>query len=220
MTVTSAQGPENAAAGNAADTWRKLRESGDIQFEPVVLQQKPREPGLIERFFQWLGDLLRPLGEAIGLSWPVIEKVLIALLVLLVLVVLWYLVGRPLLDRMRQPAPDAQEPDWTPDRGAALALLDDADKLAAAGRYAEAVHLLLQRSVGHIADARPEWLHPASTAREIAGFAMLPESARAAFGVIAARVERSRFALRDLDSADWEAARGAYADFALAEFSA
>jgi hypothetical protein len=38
------------------------------------------------------------------------------------------------------------------------------------------VHLLLQRSVHHIAEARPDWLLPASTAREIAGF---PGPARA-----------------------------------------
>ena len=33
-----------------------------------------------------------------------------------------------------------------------------------------------------------------------------------------ARVERSLFALRDLDSADWQASRAAYADFALQDF--
>ncbi len=44
---------------------------------------------------------------------------------------------------------------------------------------------------------------------------MLPERARAAFAAIAARVERSLFALRDLDAADWREARAAYSDFAL-----
>jgi hypothetical protein len=69
--------------------------------------------------------------------------------------------------------------------------------------------------VAHIAATRPEWLHPASTAREIAGLRPLPQRARDAFALIAARVEQSRYALRPLAAADWQAARAAYADFAL-----
>ena len=40
-------------------------------------------------------------------------------------------------------------------------------------------------------------------------------AARGAFGTIAERVERSLFALRTLDSNDWQVAREAYASFAL-----
>lgn len=177
------------------------------------------EPGLLARFLAWLSELLEPLARLFGLSWPVFEKLLIALAILLVLVVLWYVVGKPLLERLRQGAAEEDRKEWTPDRTAALALLEDADRLAAEGRFAQAVHLLLKRSVGHIEDARPEWLQPASTAREIAAIPALPEAARFAFMEIAIRVERSLFALRDLDEADWQAARSAYADFALAELS-
>jgi len=99
---------------------------------------------------------------------------------------------------------------------AALALLDEADRLAADGRFDEATHLLLQRSVGQIAEARPDLVEPSSTAREIAAQPALPEKARGAFAVIADRVERSLFALRRLSLEDWQAARAAYADFALA----
>jgi hypothetical protein len=42
--------------------------------------------------------------------------------------------------------------------------------------------------------------------------------AREAFAIIAARVERSLFALRELDLGDWQASRAAYADFALQDF--
>ncbi|PKP64950.1 MAG: hypothetical protein CVT87_01935, partial [Alphaproteobacteria bacterium HGW-Alphaproteobacteria-9] len=83
----------------------------------------------------------------------------------------------------------------------------------------EATHLLLLRSVGHIADARPDWVDPSSTARELAALPALPDAARTAFGVIAERVERSLFALRRLDRPDWEAARAAYAEFALARLN-
>ena len=57
----------------------------------------------------------------------------------------------------------------------------------------------------------------APLAREIAAFPMLPERARQAFGTIATRVERSLFALRELQREDWSVARAAYADFALAD---
>ncbi len=77
-----------------------------------------------------------------------------------------------------------------------------------------AARLLLRRSVGQIAAARPELVEPSSTARELSALPALPEAARTAFRIVAERVERSLFALRTLDRADWEAARAAYADFA------
>ena len=109
---------------------------------------------------------------------------------------------------------------WAPAAGDALALLEDADALAAQGRYDEATHLLLKRSVGQIAAARPDLVEPATTARELAALPSLPDGARTAFGTIATRVERSLFALRTLSADDWQAARAAYAEFALARLPA
>lgn len=201
---------------SAAQAWRDLRESGDIQFAPVKPKPAPETPDWLQRLSEWLSELLEPLGRALGMSWQTIQNVLIVLGVLLALVVLWFLLA-PLIERWRMRQPAQPEEEWTPDRDMAAALLADADRLAQEGRYDEAVHLLLRRSVADIAEARPDWLLPASTAREIALFPKLPERARSAFAVIAQRVERSLFALRGLDEADWSAARTAYADFALAE---
>ena len=194
-----------------------MRGASDIQFAPIPPIKPPQTPEWLKLLGDWLRWLFEPVGKALGLSWPVIEKVLIALAVLGVLFLVWRLVIQPLLARRRAPRA-ATEEEWTPARVHAVTLLEDADRLAAEGRFGEAAHLLLRRSVHHIAEARPAWLHPASTAREIAALPQLPERARDAFGVIAARVERSLFALRTLDAADWQAARGAYADFALQEF--
>ena len=47
----------------------------------------------------------------------------------------------------------------------------------------------------------------------------LPDAARSAFATIAGRVESSLFALRTLGAEDWQAARAAYADFALARLA-
>jgi hypothetical protein len=202
-----------------ARDWQALRADSDIQYAPVRPPKAPEAPDWLRRFSEWLDALLRkifsPLGEWLGVSWPVLKTIGIALLVLLVLAILWFWLLRPLLDARLLHRARQEEPEWAPDPTAAIALLEDADRLAAEGRYGEAAHLLLQRSVHHIAEARPDWLQPASTAREIAVLPMLPDCARRAFSVIATRVERSLFALRDLDHADWQAARAAYADFAL-----
>ncbi len=180
-----------------------MRDAGDIQFAPVQPKPPPETPDWLKDFGEWLRDLLEPLGRALGMSWPTIQYVLIGLGVLLALIVLWFLLA-PLIERWRLRQKAAPEEEWTPDRDAAAALLADADRLAREGRYEEAVHLLLQRSVADIAAARPDWLLPASTAREIATFPKLPDRARAAFALIAERVERSLFALRALNETGLE----------------
>jgi hypothetical protein len=209
----------STSAQDAARDWQALRADGDIQYAPVKPPRMPEPPGWLKNFSEWLDAFLRkifgPLGEWLGVSWPVVKTIGIALLILAVVAIVWFWILRPLIDARLPRRAKAVEPEWAPDRAAAVALLEDADRLAAEGRYGEAAHLLLQRSVGHIAEARPDWLHPASTAREIAVLPMLPERARDAFTTIATRVERSLFALRDLDLADWQSARAAYADFAL-----
>jgi hypothetical protein len=215
VTVPATPSAAAQSAGETASAWRTLRDAGDIQFAPVKPKPPPETPGWLKQFGEWLRDLFEPLGRALGMSWPTLQWVLLGLAVLLALAVLWFLLA-PVIERLRMRNPTQAEEEWTPDRDAAAALLADADRLAREGRFEEAVHLLLRRSVADIAQSRPDWLLPASTAREIAQFPRLTERARAAFGVIATRVERSLFALRRLDEDDWSAARAAYADFALA----
>jgi len=217
VTGTGAQIAGSTASGNALRDWQAVRDTGDFQYAPLPPFKVPETPGWLKALGEWLRAVLEPIGRAIGLSWPTIQMVLIALAALLVLYILWKLLG-PLITGLRN-RPPAAAPDWTPGRAEAQALLEDADRLAAEGRYDEAVHLLLQRSVGHIAEARPDWLRPASTAREITAIPALSDRARKAFGEIATRVERSLFALRALGAEDWRAARAAYADFALAELA-
>lgn len=204
--------------------WQQIRDSGDIQYAPIPpgkMTPPPEPPGWLKALGEWLDSVLRaifePLGKLIGLNANMLMWIVIGLTALLVLYIVWRLV-EPLVRAPRKPKPE-EEPEWVPDREEAIALLEDADRLAAAGKFGEAVHLLLKRSVRHIADARPEWLLPASTAREIALMPMLSQAARQAFGTIASRVERSVFAMRDLDAADWQAAREAYASFALERFA-
>lgn len=198
-----------------------MRAASDVQFTPLppVTTEARAVPDWLRALGRLLEAMLAPIGRLFGMSWPVFQYVLIGLGALLVLFVLWRLLW-PMIELWRNRRPAIEEAAWTPSRAEAASLLEDADRLAAEGRFAEATHLLLRRSVRHIGDARPDWLVPASTAREISALPMLPDAGRRAFATIADRVERSLFALRDLDAGDWTVARAAYADFARIELRA
>ncbi len=209
-----------SSSGDAPDSWREIRDNSNIQFEEIQLvPPEPYEPGWFEEslsaIFEFLVNLFSPLGHLIGVSWPILQWVLLGMVVVFVLYLILRTVG-PLASRNRKKRTAKSTPEWQPDRNESIALLEDADRLAAEGRYDEATHLLLKRSVGQIADARPDWVDPSSTARELAALPALSDAARAAFATISERVERSLFALRSLEQNDWEAARSAYANFALA----
>ena len=204
----------------AAD-WQALRADADIQFAPVQppVPEASEPPGWLQDLSEFLGRLFGPIGDALtafgralGMSGQVMTWLVIGIGAAILVFLIWRLL-EPF--RLRRREPEQAAPEWTPDAGEALALLDDADRLAAEGRFDEATHLLLKRSVGQIAAARPDWLEPSSTAREIAELPALPQAARGAFATIAERVERSLFALRSLSADDWHAARAAYAEFAL-----
>lgn len=222
VTIGGGQIENTAAAGDAASDWEAVRHVADIQYAPLPATKGPQIPQMPE-WLKVLGRALEaifaPIGRFLGMSWPIFQWVLIGLAVLLALFMVWRLLG-PAISQWRNRPREAEIQHWAPTREEAVALLDEADRLAGEGRFGEATHLLLQRSVRHIRDARPDWLIPASTAREISVLPMLPEAGRRAFATIAARVERSLFALRDLDAHDWAAAREAYADFTRTEFSA
>ena len=213
--VTTGQG--NAASPARADdfatAWRELRADDEIQFTQVTLPETDPRPDWLTEFQQWLGEIFTPVAGALVEAWPVLKWVLIGLAVLIAAYFLYQTLG-PGFRRKRRNVDDPQ--DWSPQEHEALALLEEADRLAAGGDYDEATHLLLKRSVGQIAEARPDLVEPSSTARELAAEPRLPDAARTAFSLIAAPVERSLFALRKLEKADWQAARAAYSDFALA----
>lgn len=196
--------------------WDAMRADDAVQFEPVPMPESPAPdppPDWLVRFLEWLGDLFKPVASLIAANWFWLQWALLALLAALVLYGLWRVID-PATLRWRRRKPVVEE-ELQVNRVAALQLLEDADRLAAEGRFDEATHLLLQRSVGQIAELRPDLIEPASTAREIAGLPALPDRARTAFGTIATRVEASLFALQRLNAEDWQAARTAYADFAL-----
>ncbi|RPF71874.1 hypothetical protein [Aurantiacibacter spongiae] len=213
--MTREQGNGAAVAGgdDFARAWRHMRADDSLQFAPVDMPAAPEPPDWLVRLQDWLAEVFAPLARFLAGIWPVLSWVLLALAIAAALFIVWRLFGPDLGARRARPE---QMEDWAPEEGVALALLEEADRLAREGRFDEATHLLLQRSVGQIAEARPHLVEPSSTAREIAAEPRLPAAARNAFAIIAGRVERSLFALTRLTAEDWHAARAAYADFALA----
>jgi hypothetical protein len=95
----------------------------------------------------------------------------------------------------------------------ARALLEEADALAAAGRFDEAAHVLLYRTIDDLEGRRPRAVRPALTSRDIAALEVIPPPARGAFAVIAEVVERSFFGGRRLDAGAFAACRQAYEAF-------
>ncbi|PXW75096.1 hypothetical protein C7451_10765 [Blastomonas natatoria] len=190
-----------------------MRSDGSIQFNPEFSKPPEPPPGWWQDFARWLGEMLEPVVRALAAAWPWLSKVMQVALIAGVLVLLWVILA-PYIADWRERRAGAQS-DWVPDQAQALALLDEADRLAAEARYDEAAHLLLYRSIEDIAASRPDLLRPSTTAREIGAFDALSQRARAAFGVIAGHVEASFFARRPLDRSAWDSSREAYRAFAL-----
>ena len=128
-----------------------------------------------------------------------------------------YLIGRALYEtRFALPAKkdkDVEEiPLYQPAAAQARILLEEVDKLAAEGRYGEAVHTLLFRSIQDIDRNRPNVVRRSLTAREIGSLSVLTVGARNAFSTIAGVSELAHFGGVRVNKAGFETARAAYAD--------
>jgi hypothetical protein len=171
-----------------------------------------------------LRDALRPFSHGVQNTLHVLGPGAVYLfwsVVALIVAVIVFLVVRELI-RTRWSGrlgagPKLEAEDWRPTQAEALALLDDVDRLAAQGRFAEAVHLLLHRSIQDIHGKRPNLVRPAYTSRDISGLVALPEQARNAFSAIARVVERSHFGGAPVDAAGFAECRRTYEAFAFPE---
>lgn len=95
--------------------------------------------------------------------------------------------------------------------------LDEADRLAREGRYAEALHMLLLDCIAHLRRLRFDSLiAPSLTSREVASRLSLPEQASGALSAIVSAVELSHFGGRDADAADYQRCREGYLQIATA----
>lgn len=203
-----AEAEAGARAGGQSlqDAHARVRADETLQFafEP---ERVPAPPP----WSDWLLRLIEALAPFLQyIFWGALALVIGAI----ALAVIREVVNRRSPRRIAAAAPAAPV-DLTPAPERALALLADADRLASEGRYAEAVHLLLLRSVADIEALRPTTVRPSMTSREIAGLPVLPAPARAAFTRVAEVVERSFFGGRPVDADGYGQCRSAYEAFAF-----
>lgn len=199
--------PQQMGEGELSTLHADLVAREDLQFDfPPYVEPKPP---------QWADALVR-FFEAIGPILKVVFWVGLALGVLLIVV----FAAREIQatwTRRRTAEQVARPADWAPEPEKAKALLEDADRLAAQGRFEEAVHLLLFRSIDELAGRRPEAVRPALTSRDIAQIEAMPGPARSAFSRIAEVVEKSFFGGRPVGQGEFSECRRAYEAFAFAE---
>jgi hypothetical protein len=166
---------------------------------------------------EWI-KALKPIGEFIQFIAPFMQYIFWGIITLIVGFILYYILRE--FSDFRFPWQKARteeaEDEWLPDAAPARALLAEADALAGQGRFGEAAHLILLRSVEDIEARKPKLLKPSSTAREISASLGLPERAQATFALIARHVEASLFGGHDLNAQGWNECREAYGRFALA----
>lgn len=205
-----------------------MRHDSSIQFNLAPAPQPPKPPAWLRAFFDWLGDLLAPVGRF--LAWifrflpagPIAEILLWSVIAVGAGALLWALFNRLKhgewtlrLPRRAIVNEATAEEEWAPEEMASRSWLEEADALAREGRFAEAIHHLLFRSIEDIARKRPALVRPALTSRELAASETIPGRARDLFAGIARLVERSLFGGRPVAETDWLQAREAYSGFAL-----
>jgi len=190
----------------------KLLHDSSIQFRFDAAPTPPQPPVWLIAFLQAIGKALQVLAQPLGyLLWAVLIVGVISILVFL---------GRDLLAPPKLRAPKVlgaldREAAWRPDRAVARALLEDADRLAAAGEFTQAAHVLLFRSIDEVRSRAPHLIAPSLTSRDIARLPEIPPAPRSAFGKISDVVEHAVFGRRPVDEPGWIACRDAYALFAF-----
>jgi hypothetical protein len=207
--VAAAGAGSGDKAAAVAKAHARLLTDKSLQFDFAAIPPPPPVPPWLIAVAHFLSEIA-PL-----LRWVVYGGIGVGVLLLLAFI------ARELLSqtypqwfrpKLLKDGP-ARPATWKPDLARAKVLLEDADRLAAEGRYAEAAHLLLFRTVDDIDGRRPHLVRPALTSRDIADLAALPEAARGAFRIIAQVVERSFFGGRAVDAAGFAECRGAYQAF-------
>lgn len=203
------QGAEVAAAGSQtaeqklALAHQALLKTRGLQFDFAGVQPPKPQP--------WLEPFLKFLA-VVG---PVLQYVFWGGLIVGAALILYFILRELVPERWFRKSIKVGVTDWRPEPAQARALLDEAEGLAAKGRFEEAIHLLLFRSIDDLSIRRPGVVTPAFTSRDIADLAVLPAEPRAAFGRLAQAVERSFFGGRPAGAEAFGAARQDYEAFAF-----
>ena len=191
------------------DSFRELKRDESIQYDLAdVIPPKPQSAfsKALSDFFIGLFKILFPILELC--FWIGLGALFMSAL---------YMIGRAIYEtRFAKPVKkekheDPEIPLYEPARAQARILLDEVDRLAAEGKYGEAVHTLLFRSIQDIDRNRPNVIRRSLTAREIGSLSILTQNSRQAFSTIAGVSELSHFGGNPIGKSGFDIARQAYA---------
>jgi len=186
-----------------------------VQFAHIDLVQEEKP------FPDWLQSLGELIAKILDILSPFIAVMfwigLACLVLLLIYFVLTEVLQIEVFKKSAKSTATVVEPQWRPNSQVARDLLAAADALAAEGRFGDAVHLILLRSIEDIERFRPTTIRPALTARDIGAMPALPEAAKPIFARISAAVEKALFAGLTIESSEFVSCREAYVRFALPE---
>lgn len=199
-----------ATAGDPlAAAHQQLLTDGRLQFEFADYNPPPPPQS------DWADPIFRFLS-AIG---PLLQYIFWGGVIVIAALILWALANE-IMRRMPARAPkeravEAPKPVYKPTIARAKALLEEADRLAADGRYGEAARVLLHRSIEDFEQAFTMAIGPALTSREVARLDQLSPHGRQVFTGIAQAVETSLFGEQPLTRERYMDCRESYAAFAL-----
>ncbi|MFL6195792.1 MAG: DUF4129 domain-containing protein [Thermoanaerobaculia bacterium] len=135
----------------------------------------------------------------------VLGKVIFIVLLIVVLVLLAGWIVQGMAFRRREASEEAGA-DGSGEAAAAEPepAFEDASRLAAEGRYAEAVHALLLAAIRHFAERARVTIQPSRTSRELVRLLPLGPDAREAFAELVRTVELSLFGGAPVAAEDYE----------------
>lgn len=199
---------QNAGENAFAESFRKLKRDESLQFDFTTAPPPPETPKWVDAFADFIGGFFNILGPFLYLLfWLGIGALIMGVIYLIITT----LMAAKLGTRAKKEK-DLPPPLYQPEQAQARILLDEIDALAAQGKYAEAVHTLLFRSIQDIDANRPNVIRRSLTSREIGELTILTSGARDVFASIASIVERSFFGGQIIGQADFDTARAAYAE--------
>ncbi|MEO1029688.1 MAG: hypothetical protein AAFX02_11610 [Pseudomonadota bacterium] len=188
----------------------------DRPFEPVVARQERETPDWLENTYDFFGNIFSFIADRFDVIGPVLLIIVIAFVVVFILREMGYVDFSRFFTAKKTETVDAGPLPYRPDQEVARMVLGDADTLAAEGRFEEAVHALLYRSIEDIRAARGD-VEAFLTSREIGLLNELSPGGRQALGRIIQLVEGSFFGGRALGADGWHDAREAYEAFAFGD---
>ncbi|MBL1430330.1 MAG: hypothetical protein COA60_002235 [Robiginitomaculum sp.] len=186
----------------------ELLEDAKYQFE----FSKPQEPRKPFKGFKWLSDFLNFSGEFFKwVFWVGLAALVAGIAWLILREILKIRFG----DKKKSQKEKPEIQIYQPEAIRAKTLLEEADKLAAQGKFSEAVHLLLFRSIEDIEKFLPGHIKTSQTSREIEVISSIPEHPKSGFERLRKAVENSFFGQQPVDKSGYDDCRLAYEDFAF-----